>query len=304
MYRAGADSLGFATAGSEAARIDSSGRLGVGTSSPQSIVDISQANGGDVYITNPSNYGTSPGISPTNRVSNGISWRGNIATGFGSTASIGETNFIRSVLENTSVANSSLQGRYALTFGTARGGASVASANERMRITSDGLLRIGFTTEAVGAHDGVQLGTTDKRIFSRTATGTVNQIRFANGNGYVGSITTNLNSTAFNTSSDYRLKENIIPLTDAISRLSQLSVCRFNFKNSPEVTLDGFLAHEAQAVVPECVTGTKDEVDDEGNPVYQAIDQSKLVPLLTAALQEALAKIEVLEQRLTDAGIA
>jgi hypothetical protein len=65
------------------------------------------------------------------------------------------------------------------------------------------------------------------------------------------------------------------------------------------VTIDGFLAHEAQAVVPECVTGTKDQIDDEGNPVYQGIDQSKLVPLLTAALQEALAKIETLEARLT-----
>jgi hypothetical protein len=69
----------------------------------------------------------------------------------------------------------------------------------------------------------------------------------------------------------------------------------FNFIADPDKTVDGFLAHEAQAVVPECVTGTKDEVDDENNPVYQGIDQSKLVPLLTAALQEAIAKIETLE---------
>lgn len=73
--------------------------------------------------------------------------------------------------------------------------------------------------------------------------------------------------------------------------------------NLERETADGFLAHEAQDVVPECVTGTKDEVDDEGNPVYQGIDQSKLVPLLTGALQEALAKIEALEQRLADAGL-
>jgi hypothetical protein len=70
----------------------------------------------------------------------------------------------------------------------------------------------------------------------------------------------------------------------------------------PEITAR-FLAHEAQDVVPECVTGTKDEVDENGNPVYQGIDQSKLVPLLTAALQEAIGEIESLKARLTAAGI-
>ena len=60
---------------------------------------------------------------------------------------------------------------------------------------------------------------------------------------------------------------------------------------------DGFLAHEAQTVVPEAVTGAHNEVDDDGNPVYQGIDQSKLVPLLTAALQEAISKIETLESK-------
>jgi hypothetical protein len=67
------------------------------------------------------------------------------------------------------------------------------------------------------------------------------------------------------------------------------------FIADPDTTVDGFLAHEAQAIVPECVTGAKDAVDADGNPVYQGIDQSKLVPLLTAALQEAIAKIETLE---------
>jgi hypothetical protein len=77
-------------------------------------------------------------------------------------------------------------------------------------------------------------------------------------------------------------------LTGATDRLKQIPVHRFNFIADPDTTVDGFLAHEAQAVVPECITGTKDEVDDDGNPVYQGIDQSKLVPLLTAALQEAI----------------
>ena len=78
---------------------------------------------------------------------------------------------------------------------------------------------------------------------------------------------------------------------------------RFNFKVNPSTTVDGFFAHEVTAV-PEAISGTKDEVDSDNNPVYQGIDQAKLVPLLTAALQEAVTKIEVLETRLNNAGIA
>mgnify|MGYP001223830879 CR=1 FL=1 len=115
----------------------------------------------------------------------------------------------------------------------------------------------------------------------------------------IGSITTSTTATAYNTSSDYRLKENIVPLNGAIDRINELQVHRFNFIADPSKTVDGFIAHEAQAVVPECVVGEKDAVDGEGNPVYQGIDQSKLVPLLTAALQEAIVKIETLEARLT-----
>jgi cytoskeletal protein CcmA (bactofilin family) len=129
-------------------------------------------------------------------------------------------------------------------------------------------------------------------------------MRFENPNGEVGSISTSGTATSFTTSSDYRLKENIVPLTDAADRVNQLRVHRFNFLADPDTVVDGFLAHEAQAIVPECVTGTKDEVDENGNPVYQGIDQSKLVPLLTAALQNAIGEIETVKQRLTDAGIA
>jgi len=136
---------------------------------------------------------------------------------------------------------------------------------------------------------------------TRDATGTFD--RFYSGSSIVGEITTNGTNTTYATSSDYRLKENVVPLTGAVDRLNQLQVHRFNFIADPDKTVDGFIAHEAQVVVPECVTGTKDEVDADGNPVYQGIDQSKLVPLLTAALQEALAKIETLEARLTAAGI-
>ena len=132
----------------------------------------------------------------------------------------------------------------------------------------------------------------------------------------VGNISIGSSSTSYNTSSDYRLKENIIALTDGITRLKTLKPYRFNFKSDATTTVDGFLAHEVTAV-PEAITGTKDQVEtvyyesndtipegkaigdvkDTASPVYQGIDQSKLVPLLTAALQEAVTKIEVLETK-------
>ena len=112
-----------------------------------------------------------------------------------------------------------------------------------------------------------------------------------------GSIAITSTSVSYNTSSDYRLKENVVELTGAKARLQQLPVKRFNFIADPKTTVDGFLAHEAQAVVPEAVTGAHNEVDAAGNPVHQGIDQAKLVPLLTAALQEAFAEIAALTAR-------
>jgi len=105
----------------------------------------------------------------------------------------------------------------------------------------------------------------------------------------------------YSTSSDYRLKENIVTLEGACERVKQLPVKRFNFTGFDR-TVDGFLAHEVQDIVPEAVVGDKDAVDEDGAPVYQAIDQSKLVPLLTAALQEALERIEILETTVNGGG--
>ena len=117
---------------------------------------------------------------------------------------------------------------------------------------------------------------------------------FSAGSG-VGSIATNGSSTSYNTSSDYRLKENVVAEWDATTRLKQLNPVRFNFIADADTTVDGFLAHEVQDIVPEAISGTHNEVDDEGNPVYQGIDQSKLVPLLVKTIQELEARITALE---------
>ena len=113
----------------------------------------------------------------------------------------------------------------------------------------------------------------------------------------VGSITTFSSSTQYSTTSDYRLKENIIPLSDSITRLKQLKPSRFNFIEDPERTMDGFLAHEVQNIVPEAVNGEKDAIDENGNEVHQGIDQAKLVPLLVAAIQELEARVKELENK-------
>ena len=111
-----------------------------------------------------------------------------------------------------------------------------------------------------------------------------------------GGITVNGTSTSFNTSSDYRLKENDVKISDGITRVKQLRPIRFNWKSDPSSTEDGFFAHEVSPIVPESVSGEKDATIDEIGEGYQKIDHSKLVPLLTAALQEAITKIEKLEQ--------
>jgi hypothetical protein len=194
--------------------------------------------------------------------------------------------------------------------------ALVTGGTTRMLINSDGYFRIGQTTTDTPGVLNTTIG-----IGFEPSIGSISVSRgngaslFLNSNAdssvasfqrsgvNVGSIGVTTTATAYYTSSDYRLKENIVPLANAADRVQQLNPCRFNFAAEPNQTVDGFLAHEAQAVVPEAVTGQKDAVDQDGNPIYQGIDQAKLVPLLTAALQEALDRIADLEACVAAAGL-
>ena len=184
------------------------------------------------------------------------------------------------------------------------------NTSERMKIKNDGNTVIdsaGTSFSHLGqftsAHDGSRFG----MAINNTNTGGGSQIaiRFHRASTDVGSISTTGSATAYNTSSDYRLKENAVAISDGITRLKTLKPYRFNWKSDSSTTVDGFFAHEVTAV-PEAITGIKDAVATEDepqkgikkdDPIYQSIDQSKLVPLLTAALQEAVAKIEVLETK-------
>jgi hypothetical protein len=93
------------------------------------------------------------------------------------------------------------------------------------------------------------------------------------------------NSVQYVTSSDYRLKENIAPMTGALTKIQQLKPVTFSWKQDNSVS-QGFIAHELQAVIPQAVNGTKDAVDKDGNPRYQGVDTSYIVATLTAAMQE------------------
>ena len=188
------------------------------------------------------------------------------------------------------------------------------NSTERMRITDDGQLCIGNSSPAFtntlcniertngnllslyknGGNDDHALTIQNQRANGSTYASFI-LINNSSGSG-VGSIAANGSSTNYNTSSDYRLKENVTAISDGITRLKTLKPSRFNFKVDKDTTVDGFLAHEVTAV-PEATSGTKDEVDSDNKPIYQGIDQSKLVPLLTAALQEAITKIETLETK-------
>ena len=199
------------------------------------------------------------------------------------------------------------------------------NSNEHMRISSGGDVFIGVSSLPANGSGGAAFRADSngrKNLYLSTSSAN-NQglVVFDNSNGTVGSITTNGSATAYNTSSDYRLKENVTDVTDGITRLKKLSPKRFNFIADADTTVDGFIAHEAATVIPEAVSGEKDAMmdeeyevkaavtDDDGNvveeavmgtrsvPDKQGIDQAKLVPLLTAALQEAIAKIETLETK-------
>ena len=187
-----------------------------------------------------------------------------------------------------------------------------STADARTTFTHDGNAQVGITIRSTS-----DVAQSEKQIqFKKNNASSIVE---------VGTITSNRTSTAYNTSSDYRLKENVSYDFDATSRLKQLKPARFNFIADADTTVDGFLAHEVSAIVPEAINGDKDATQDVGTVkdadgnvlhenvfesvkndgetwtktgienVYQGIDQSKLVPLLVKTIQELEARIKTLE---------
>ena len=173
------------------------------------------------------------------------------------------------------------------------------NATESFRVDSGGQFLRNTTSSTVNSSSGeivvVNDGNRPAINVAADSSSSRTGIVFTNTNNTVGSIAMSGSATAYNTSSDYRLKENVTYSWDATTRLKQLKPARFNFIADADTSVDGFLAHEVQTVVPQAITGIKDEVDEEGNPVMQGIDHSHLVPLLVKTIQELEARITALE---------
>jgi len=202
------------------------------------------------------------------------------------------------------------------------------SGDERMRIDADGNVGINTASPTAMLHIVGANAAAAAKIIGGATNGYYNLeiqnnasngygVGFKDGGSIVGSIQTTGSATSYNTSSDYRLKENVTPMSGATAQTKLLKPCNFDWIVGGNV--NGFIAHELAEVVPEAVTGTKDAMrdeeyevtpavlDDEGNettaavmgtrsvPDMQGIDQAKLVPLLTATIQELIARIEALE---------
>jgi len=300
----------ISTNATERMRIDSSGSVGIGSTNP---IGSAQR----LHIQHPAGTDTALPTVKITRANNAGGGAGNDEIGLevNVPSSYNQSNYVYGI---KTYAEHNLYGRQYGIYaevekansdnsyaGYFKGGHSDTNGSNTPKVvyidqqTTVGVANTGYS---IGCY--IKQDDYTKNEFMRWDTGysgtqTMNALRIYRNGSQIGGITTTTSSTSYNTSSDYRLKENVTDVTDGITRLKQLAPKRFNFIAEPDTTVDGFIAHEAQAVVPEAVTGTQDAVDVEGNPEYQGIDQSKLVPLLTAALQEAIAKIETLETEMT-----
>ena len=296
------DSFQIIDTTADAARIvmDTSGDVGIGTTSPNAKLDVEDTAG---------SLGSS---------------KEDTAEFFRNDGTYGPRLQIRHSTTGTDLHHTYSTGASNLTFSLAN--------TERMRI--DGSGNVGVAPFSFSTTTGIYMTQTGRLLATcgqdaalalsrRTNNGPI--ATFYRDTALIGNISITTSSVSYNTTSDHRAKENVADMTGAIDRVKALAPKRFNFIVDPDTTVDGFLAHEAMTVVPEAISGTHNEVetwtqqqiddgdapdgtsagdnklDEDGNtiPKMQGIDQSKLVPLLTGALQEAIAKIETLETEMT-----
>jgi hypothetical protein len=250
-YDNAVDALFLKSNGSERMRIDSSGNVGIGTSSPSVSLEISKGNNTALRV-----------------IDDAANGRGGYIKSTGSVVEMGTTSGVRPLVWTI-------------------------DSVEKARIDTSGNLLVGTTSTPSSSNPGVRISNpaTATPIFAYNGTSTVPMINFVNGNGTVGHIDTSGSNTSYVTSSDYRLKENITPMTSALAKVAQLKPVTYKWKADGSDG-EGFIAHELAEICPHAVSGSKDAVDADGNPVYQGIDTSFLVATLTAAIQEAKTLID------------
>jgi hypothetical protein len=329
-----------------------SGNVGIGTSSPtfaaggglqvkgsdftatrvtsgsSTGVDFAQASDGTAYAYNRDNMPLIFGTNNAERMR--IDSSGSLLAG--TTANPTTGGFHRSIVSFKQLNDSSLTSGIQLEANGNTNVLAIGYNGSTFQIgttyrTTGGYVPISFST---GGAERMRISSSGRQTYngSATANGHINAVgevgsgskamsfEHTVGGGEVGTIVTGASSTAYNTSSDYRLKENVVTEWDATTRLKQLKPSRFNFIADADTTVDGFLAHEVQEIVPEAISGTKDamtaevlyvegdelpdgkvvgDVKTASAPDYQGIDQSKLVPLLVKTIQELEARITALE---------
>jgi hypothetical protein len=271
-----ADTVAVATAGAERVRVDSAGNAGLGvTPSAWGAQRALEFAYGGLSI------GNSLGVElVANTFWNGSNW----------------------IYRLSSAAQRYEQDSNGHKFYTAPSGTAgnAITFTQAMTLDASGNLLVGTTSGGSGRI--VSVGNAGGSIYtfdsnqSPFGAGAIGHIRFVNSNGTVGQISTNGSATTYATSSDYRLKENVQPMQDALAVIAQLNPVTYTWKADGSDG-QGFIAHELQAVVPDCVAGEKDAVDADGNPQYQGVDTSFLVGILTKAIQEQQALITALTAR-------
>jgi len=317
MRNTDGNGMGFYNGTTIALRIDPSGRVLIGTTTEGNgdadEFTIANTSGANMGMTIRSGTGALGNIFFSDGTSGGSEYRGMIQYGH-------NNDSMRFATAETERMRIDSAGRLLInrTSAFSTGTSGTESAKLQVGISSTSGTVVGFAD--TGGYDTNVMVLNHARAGANSNSLAGVMIQFRNTvNNTVGSITSDLGATNYGTSSDYRLKENVVGISDGITRLKTLKPCRFNWKVDKNHTIDGFIAHEVTAV-PEAISGVKDGMKaetyyEEGDtlpsgkvvgdvktysstePEYQNIDQSKLVPLLTAALQEEIGKREALETR-------
>ena len=294
--------------------IDENGNVGIGTASPATLVEIQ---GGLTTVGAVLTLSTKETTVVTNDVLGQINFQAPLSSA-GTDAILPGASISAVAGDTFAAANNETD----LVFSTASSDAEFGSATsgalyEHMRITSNGVVEINknvsvsnhavfiYNDHANGycTHFESQGNNTNRlgiriRCGSDGAAGVGTSAVFHSGDGTLqGSITFNNQVMSLNNGSDYRLKNNIVDAYGSLDKIKRLKVRNFNYNGSDVVEI-GFIAHELMEEIPRAVKGTKDEINENGEPVYQGVDPRQIVPDLTLAVQEQNALIEALTARI------